>query len=220
MHILFLSDNFPPETNAPASRTFEHCREWVRQGHKVTVITCAPNFPSGKVFPGYRNRAWQQEIISGIHVIRVWSYMTANEGFLMRILDYQSFMVSAIIAAPFVRGVDVVVGTSPQFFTVCAAYFVSRFKRIPFVFELRDMWPESVKAVGAMGDSPIIRIFERIELFLYRKASRIVTVTHAFKRQLISRGIDGGKIDVVTNGVDLAQFQPRIRDQNLLSKYE
>ena len=81
LHILFLTDNFSLESNAPASRTFEHCREWVRADHDVTVITCAPNFPKGKVFGGYRNRLWQQEQMDGIRVIRVWSYITANEGF-------------------------------------------------------------------------------------------------------------------------------------------
>jgi glycosyltransferase involved in cell wall biosynthesis len=218
LHILFLTDNFPPESNAPASRTFEHCREWVRAGHQVTVITCAPNFPKGKVFGGYRNRLWQQEEMDGIRVIRVWSYITANEGFVKRILDYQSFMVSAILAAPFVRGVDLVVGTSPQFFTACAAYVVSRMKRIPFVFELRDMWPESIKAVGAMKDSAAIRFLERVEMFLYRKASRIVTVTHAFRATLMRRGIDGSKIDVVTNGVDLSHFAPQAKDQQLVEQ--
>lgn len=218
MHILFLTDNFPPESNAPASRTFEHCREWVRAGHQVTVITCAPNFPKGKVFGGYRNRLWQQEVMAGIRVIRVWSYITANEGFIKRILDYQSFMLSATLAAPFVRGVDVVVGTSPQFFTACAAYVVSRMKRIPFVFELRDMWPESIKAVGAMKDSMAIRFLERIEMFLYRKAQRIVTVTHAFKDTLIQRGIDGSKVDVVTNGVDLSHFAPLAKDAALVQQ--
>jgi len=219
LHILFLTDNFPPESNAPASRTFEHCREWVRAGHQVTVITCAPNFPKGKVFDGYRNKLWQQEKMSGIRVIRVWSYITANEGFIKRILDYQSFMLSATLAAPFVRGVDVVVGTSPQFFTACAAYLVSRMKRIPFVFELRDMWPESIKAVGAMKDSAVIRVLERIEMFLYRKATRIVTVTHAFKDTLIRRGIDGTKVDVVTNGVDLSHFAPQANDAALVQKF-
>ncbi len=219
MHILFLTDNFPPESNAPASRTFEHCREWVRAGHQVTVITCAPNFPKGKVFDGYRNRLWQQEVIAGMRVIRVWSYITANEGFVKRILDYQSFMLSATLAAPFVRSVDVVVGTSPQFFTACAAYLVSRMKRIPFVFELRDMWPESIKAVGAMKDSAVIRMLERIEMFLYRKAARIVTVTHAFKDTLIRRGIDGQKIEVVTNGVDLSHFSPQAKDAQLLVQH-
>lgn len=218
MHILFLTDNFPPESNAPASRTFEHCREWVRAGHQVTVITCAPNFPKGKVFDGYSNRLWQREMLAGIRVIRVWSYITANEGFVKRILDYQSFMLSATLAAPFVRGVDVVVGTSPQFFTACAAYFVSRMKRVPFVFELRDMWPESIKAVGAMKDSAAIWILERIEMFLYRKAARIVTVTHAFKDTLVRRGIDGTKVDVVTNGVDLSHFAPQAKDAELVQQ--
>ena len=212
MHILFLTDNFPPEVNAPASRTFEHTREWVRAGHQVTVITCAPNFPKGKVFEGYRNRLWQSEMMDGIHVIRVWSYITANEGFLRRVLDYVSFMVSATLAAPFVRKVDLVIGTSPQFFTACAAYLVSWMKRIPFVFELRDLWPESIKAVGAMGDSLAIRVLECIEMFLYRKADAIVSVTHSFKRKLIERGVQGDKIHVVTNGVDLSRFAPIERD--------
>ncbi len=219
MHILFLTDNFPPESNAPASRTFEHCREWVLAGHQVTVMTCAPNFPKGKVFDGYRNKLWQQEEMSGIRVIRVWSYITANEGFIKRILDYQSFMLSATLAAPFVRSVDVVVGTSPQFFTACAAYLVSRMKRIPFVFELRDMWPESIKAVGAMKDSAVFRMLERIEMFLYSKAARIATVTYAFKVTLIRRGIDGTKVDVVTNGVDLSHFAPQVKDAALVQKF-
>ena len=218
MHILFLTDNFPPEVNAPASRTFEHCREWVRAGHRVTVITCAPNFPKGKVFDGYRNRFWQKEMMDGIQVIRVWTYITANEGFVKRILDYQSFMVMAILASPFVRGVDVVVGTSPQLFTVCAAYVVSRMKRIPFVFELRDLWPESIRAVGAIGNSRLLDALERVELFLYSKAARIVSVTHSFKRNLISRGVDADKVVVVTNGVDASRFRPQHRDEELAAQ--
>ncbi|MBL9140514.1 MAG: glycosyltransferase family 4 protein, partial [Phycisphaerae bacterium] len=212
MHILFLTDNFPPEVNAPASRTFEHCREWVKAGHKVTVITCAPNFPKGKVFDDYKNKLWQRETMAGIEVIRVWSYITANEGFVRRVLDYLSFMVAAIIAGPFVRKVDLVVGTSPQFFTACAAYAVSVIKAVPFVFELRDLWPESIKAVGAMKESFAIRMLERLEMFLYRRAATIVSVTASFKRVLERRGIDGTKIEVVTNGVDVSQFKPGTKD--------
>ncbi len=219
MHILFLTDNFPPEVNAPASRTFEHCREWVKAGHQVTVITCAPNFPKGKVYDGYKNRLRQTEMMEGIRVVRVWSYITANEGFARRILDYVSYMASAITVAPFVRGADLVVGTSPQFFTACAAYAVSRMKRIPFVFELRDMWPESIKAVGAMNDSAVIRLFEKIEMFLYRRAAKIVSVTESFRKTLIERGIDSEKIEVVTNGVDASRFHPIPRDTELAAEY-
>lgn len=218
MHILFLSDNFPPEVNAPASRTFEHCREWVKAGHRVTVVTCAPNFPKGELFPGYRNKLWQREEMEGIRVIRVWTYITANEGFLKRVLDYMSFMVAGAIASLFVRRVDVVIGTSPQFFTICAAWAVSRLKRIPFVFELRDLWPESIKAVGAMRDSRVIRWLERVEMFLYRQADLIVSVTHSFKEILIRRGIPADKIQVITNGVDMARFKPRVKDPELLER--
>ena len=218
MHILFLTDNFPPEVNAPASRTFEHCREWVKAGHQVTVVTCAPNFPKGKVFDGYRNKLWQTETVEGIRVIRVWSYITANEGFARRVLDYQSYMLSAIIASAFVRKVDLIIGTSPQFFTACAAYVVSRYKFRPYIFELRDLWPESIKAVGAMKNERAIRFLEWIELFLYRKSAKVVSVTRSFKDILIRRGIDGGKIEVITNGVDISQFKPRPKDPELTAR--
>ncbi|MFM8873751.1 MAG: glycosyltransferase, partial [Phycisphaerales bacterium] len=184
-------------------------------GHRVTVITCAPNFPKGKVFDGYRNRLFQRERMDGIEVIRVWTYLTANEGFLLRILDFLCYMVSAVLASPSVRDVDVVVGTSPQFFTACAAFMVGRLKRVPYVFELRDLWPESIKAVGAMKNERILRMLERLELFLYRRSAAVVSVTNSFKRVLVRRGIDGGKIHVVTNGVDASQFTPRPKDVDL-----
>jgi glycosyltransferase involved in cell wall biosynthesis len=212
MHILFLTDNFPPEVNAPASRTHEHCRRWVSKGNRVTVITCAPNFPRGRVFEGYSNALWSREKMDGIDVIRVWSYITANEGFVRRVLDYVSFMFTGAIAGLLVRKVDIVVGTSPQFFTAVAAWFVGALKRRPFVFELRDLWPESIKAVGAMRDSVVLRALEKLELFLYRRARRIVSVTHSFRRTLAERGIDERKIDVVTNGVDTTRFSPRPKD--------
>jgi len=215
LRILFLSDNFPPEVNAPASRTFEHCLEWVRAGHEVTVITCAPNFPAGRVFKGYRNRLRQVEMHNGIRIVRVWSFVSANEGFALRVIDYMSYMVSATVAALFERRPDVVAGTSPQFFAACAAWMVAAIKRRPFVFELRDLWPESIKAVGAMRDSPAIRLLERIEMFLYRRARLIVSVTHGFKDTLTRRGIDPRKITIVTNGADLSRFRPRPPDPAL-----
>lgn len=218
MHILFLTDNFPPETNAPASRTFEHAREWVAAGHEVTVITCAPNFPYGKVFDGYRNRLWEQEDMAGIRVIRVWSYMSGNEGFALRILDFISFMLSGFLAALFVRKPDVIVGTSPQFFTAVAAWAAAAIKRKPFVFELRDIWPESIRAVGAMQKSRALDMLEKLELFLYRRAAAVVSVTHSFKRNLIARGIEGDKIHVVTNGVDSRRFHTMPKDAALAAE--
>lgn len=219
MHILFLTDNFPPEVNAPASRTFEHCREWVKAGHYVTVVTGVPNFPKGKVFDGYQNRLWQTETISGIRVIRVLTYVTANEGVVKRSIDYLSYMFSGSLAGLLVRRVDLIVGTSPQFFTVCAAYIVSMIKGVPWVFELRDIWPESIRAVGALKNGKALALLEKVELFLYQKAAVIVSVTHAFRTALIRRGVNGDKIHVVTNGVDTSYFLPRDKDEELLTKY-
>jgi glycosyltransferase involved in cell wall biosynthesis len=220
MHILFLTDNFPPEGNAPATRTYEHAIRWVKAGHKVTVVTCAPNFPEGKVFEGYKNTWYQTHDLDGINVVRVKTFITANEGFVKRILDYMSFMVTGFFAGLFQKKPDVIVATSPQFFCACAGWALSGVRRKPFVFELRDIWPASITAVGAMKDSFAIRMLEKIELFLYRRADSIISVTHAFKKELIERGVDGDKIDVVLNGVDLTKYEPATeKDHDFESKY-
>ncbi len=184
------------------------------------MITCAPNFPKGRVFAGYRNRLWQSEEIEGIRVIRVWSYITRNERFVRRILDFMSFMLTAFLASFFVRRVDIIVGTSPQFFTACAAYATSVVKRRPWIFELRDIWPESIRAVGAMKKERLLDLLERLELFLYRKSTAVVSVTNAFKQNLIARGIDASKIYVVTNGVDTSRFSPLPKDRKLLAELD
>ncbi len=220
MHILFLTDNFPPEGNAPATRTYEHATEWVKSGHKVTVITTAPNFPEGKVFKGYSNSWYQTEIMNGIEVRRVKTYIAANSGLFRRILDYVSFMLTGSIAALFVKKYDVVVATSPQLFTALAGWIVSSLKRKPFVFELRDIWPASITAVGAMKKSFSIKLLEKLELFLYRQADCIISVTESFVQELVDRGIDGSKIEVVLNGVDLQLYAPQIKNTQLLSKWE
>lgn len=183
MKILFLTDNFPPEVNAPATRTYEHCKEWVKQGEEVTVITCTPNFPQGKVYTGYRNRLYQKEIMDGIRVIRIWSYITANEGFLKRTLDYISFSVTSFFAGLFQQA-DIIIATSPQFFTALSGRTLSFWKRKPWIMEVRDLWPESIKTVGAMKENPIIRFLEWEEKRCYRSAQKIVVVTDSFKKRL------------------------------------
>lgn len=219
MRILFLSDNFPPEGNAPATRLYEHATRWVRAGHEVTVITCAPNFPEGKLFPGYRN-AWRRvEAMDGIRVVRVKTYITANEGFLRRTLDYLSFMLMATVMSVFERRPAVVVATSPQFFCALAGWMVSVLKWRPFVFELRDLWPASIMAVGAMRKSLVICLLEKLELFLYRRADAIVSVTESFREDLVARGVPREKIHVVINGVDLDRYEPRERDAALAREF-
>lgn len=217
MKILFLTDNFPPEVNAPATRTYDHCREWVKAGAEVTVITCVPNFPKGKVYEGYKNKLYQTEMMDGIKVTRVWSYIVANKGFFKRTLDYISYSVTSFLAGLFVKA-DLIVATSPQFFTALSGRTLHFWKRTPWVMEVRDMWPESIKTVGAMKDNAFIRYFEWEEMRCYKSARKIVMVTDSFKKKLISRGIPAEKISVVKNGVNKDLFAPMGKDEALLDE--
>ena len=217
MHILFLSHYFPPEVNAPASRTYDHTRRWVQNREiKVTVMTNYPNHPNGVLYPGYKNRWLTREKKDGIDVLRVKTFLAANAGFLRRTLNYFFFMIAATFGSVRVSKPDVVVATSPQFLCAVAGYLVSRLKECPFVFELRDLWPESIVAVGAMRPSLTVRLLEKLELFLYRKAARVVALTDAFKENLISRGIPSLKIVVINNGADLSFFCPRPKSEDLV----
>ena len=215
MRILFLSDNFPPEVNAPATRTYEHCREWVKHGADVTVVTCVPNFPQGKVYEGYPNALVQRETVDGINVIRVWSYITANEGFFKRTLDYISFGVTAFFAGLF-QDCDLIVATSPQFFTALSGRTLAKVRKKPWVMEVRDLWPASIKHVGGMNDSVVIRYLEFEELRCYQQASGIVTVTDSFAKIIKEKGIDSSKFAVVKNGANMTLFFPRPKDKALL----
>lgn len=217
MKILFLTDNFPPEVNAPATRTYEHCKEWVKSGVEVTVITCFPNFPQGKVYDGYKNKWKATEWIDGIEVIRVWTYITKNEGFILRTIDYISFSITSFITA-ISQHFDIIIATSPQFFTALAGRTLSFWKRKPWIMEVRDLWPESIKTVGAMKDNMVIRYFEKEEIWSYKSAARIVTVTDKFKSIIKEKGIQEDKIEVVKNGANLDLYKPKAKDERLLKR--
>ncbi len=217
MKLLFITDNFPPEVNAPATRTYEHCREWVRQGADVTVITTQPNFPRGEIYSGYKNRLIQKEQMEGIQVIRLFSYITSNSGVFRRSIDYFSLAIASSIYGLSLK-FDVVIATSPQFFTTWAARFLSFWKRKPWVFELRDLWPESILAVGAIQNRQIIDALHKVEMSLYRSADLIIPNTPAFKEHLISRGIPDKKIHIIANGTNVDQFYPRDKSLKLIEK--
>ncbi|MCE8621624.1 glycosyltransferase family 4 protein [Bacteroides fragilis] len=217
MKILFLTDNFPPEVNAPASRTYDHVKEWRKSGHEITVITCAPNFPKGKVYDGYKNKPYQTEVMDGIKVIRVWSYIAENKGFFKRTLDYISYSITSFLAGIFVK-CDIIIATSPQFFTALSGRTLSFIKRKPWIMEVRDLWPESIKTVGVMKDNLFIKYFEWQEKRCYKSARHIVVVTDSFKRNLVGKGTDGMKISVVKNGVNRELFRPMKKDSAIVAQ--
>ena len=212
MRVVFFSHYFSPEGNAPASRTYEHCKRWAAAGHQVTVVTCAPNVPGGVVYEGYKNRIWpQRETIDGVDVIRVWTYLAANSGNTKRILNYVSYMFSALLCFLFFcRRPNLIIATSPQFFCGWAGTIASWLKWCPFILEIRDIWPESIVTVGALKKtSLLVRILERLEKWMYRSANHIVTVGSGYQENVLSKVDIGDRISVVTNGVDLDVFSPQ-----------
>ncbi len=215
MRILLLSENFPPEVNAVASRVYERAVYWALDGHDVTILTCFPNFPQGRLHEGWRQSWCHVSNVDGMRVVRVPTYISRNEGFVRRTLDFVSFMLSAVLIAPRLAAPDVVVGSSPQFFAAVAAWIIAKLKRRPFVFEIADLWPASVRAVGAMRNERMLDWFESFELFLYRQSASVVALTGAFKRDLLRRGIAQEKIHVIVNGVDLARYAPLPRNETV-----
>jgi glycosyltransferase involved in cell wall biosynthesis len=223
LRVLFLNHYFPPEGNAPATRAHGFCRRWVKRTPKrfdVTVITSAPNVPDGKVYPGYKNSLSHHEVIDGISVYRVWTYLAPNAGTRKRILNYISYMLSATMRSLFLRRPDVVIATSPQFFNGWGGVLVTWLRWCPFILEIRDIWPESIVAVGAMREGRLVRFLEWLELKMYAAATHIVTVGEGYREQLLAKGVPADKISIVTNGIDSERFQPQPPDPVLAAQYK
>lgn len=209
MKILYISQYYPPEMGAPSARVSELARQWQRRGHEVTVLTAFPHHPHGKKRPEDRGVLTRREEDHGIDVVRTYVFAARNAGFLLRIVSYLSFMLSAIVIGTFRVGKpDVVIATSPQFFTSIAGWWIALVKRAPFVFEVRDLWPESIVTVGAMRDSLAIRVLKRMAAWLYATCDQLVTVGDGYRRRIVELyDVPEDKIKVVTNGVDLQLFQ-------------
>lgn len=217
-NILFLTHYFSPEGNAPASRVHEMCKRWVREGRRVTVITCAPNVPDGRVYEGYRNRLTQTEIIDGIRVIRVWTFIAANKGTVLRMVNYVSYMFSAALRALFLERPDVIIATSPQLFCGWAGVITSWTRFRPLILEMRDLWAESIVTLTSVTPGPLLRALEWLEFRMYGCAPNIVTVGEGYTRQLVERGVPAERITIITNGVDRELFAPRPRDLELATR--
>jgi glycosyltransferase involved in cell wall biosynthesis len=221
--IVYVSQYFPPEMGAPAARAVELARHWVRAGHEVTVLTGFPNHPTGVVPVEWRSRLRNliyHEQVEGIRVVRTWLLPLPNRKAHERMLNYGSFCVSAAWRGMEIPRPDIVIATSPQLLVGLSGWWISFWKRTPFVFEVRDLWPESLSAVGMGSENSFLhRVLGKIAGFLYRKASRIVVVTPAFKDNLVKYWhLPAKRISIIENGVESSLFSPDRNDQELKTR--
>ena len=212
MRILYVSHYFPPEMGAPAGRVAGLAREWARAGHEVHVLTGFPHHPTGIIPAEYRRafrRGFARECVDGYDVHRTWIFPAANRGKFRRSLNYASFMASATLAGSLrMPRPDIVVATSPQLLCAVAGPLLAKRFGTPLVMEVRDLWPESLVAVGASRhSSPLVRMLERLACQMYRRASHVVTITEAQRAAILAEGILAERVSVIPNGVDAAFFE-------------
>ncbi|HJQ99091.1 MAG TPA: glycosyltransferase family 4 protein [Candidatus Polarisedimenticolaceae bacterium] len=221
MRVVYVSQYFPPEMGAPAARVHELAKSWVRAGHEVTVLTAFPHHPLGIKAKGDRGVITRRERIDGIDVLRTYVWAAANKGTVPRMLSYASFAASAAAIGPWrIRRPDVVIATSPQLLCGAAGFALARMLGAPFVFEVRDLWPETITAIDALPDSFVVRRLRGLSRFLYEHADAIVTVGEGYQRKIVELyGIDPAKIEIVHNGIDTSLFVPGPRDNDVRREF-
>lgn len=220
MRVLYLSQYFPPEIGATQTRALEMAKGLVAAGHRVTVLTEFPNHPMGVVQPGYRWKLWERSHLDGIDVLRLWVKASPVRTFRSRIAFYLSYMIMAVFAGIFlVRGrYNVIFASSPPLFVGAAAIVIRFIRRVPMVFEVRDLWPESAVALGELRSLKAQKLATRLEERCYRSARLVVAVTEGIKTRLAHRGVPPAKLALIPNGANTELFSPRARDADLRVK--
>jgi hypothetical protein len=209
MRILLVTHYFPPETGAPQARLSALAATWAADGDAVTVLTGMPNHPTGVVPPEYGGAIRRQEWRDGYRVVRTWLYATPNDGVARKTLGHLSFMISSVLLGWRACGqADVVVVSSPTFFSIGAAWLLARLKRARLVVEVRDLWPAIFVELGVLTNRRLIGLLERLELAAYAAADAVVVVSGGFRANLIGRGVPPGKVHTIRNGVTLGDFDP------------
>lgn len=211
-HILFVTPYFPPEVGAPQTRISGMASRLVKMGHQVTVLTTLPNYPSGVVPPEYRHHARRRETSEGVQIIRVWSYISPNQGVFRRVLAQLSFgCLAGLLGARAVGRPDVVIVESPPLFDAISGWLLSRLKRCPFIFTVADLWPEAAVQMGILRNRLVIRLAERLERSAYRHAAAIWALTDGLCEALVQRGVPAQRVFTIPNGVDTTRFCPQSR---------
>lgn len=209
MHILFVTPYYPPEKAAPAVRISETAKLLVKRGYQVTVLTTVPNYPNGIVPQEYRGHILRHELRDGVRIVRVWSYISPNKGFLRRILAQLSFgCLVPLLGWNAIGHPDVIIVESPPLFDAIAARILARGKRCPFIFMVSDLWPESAVQLGMLRNRLLIKLAEALEWSTYQKAIAVWALTAGIRDTLIQRGLAPEHVFLLTNGVDTMKFRP------------
>lgn len=207
MRILIVTHYYPPEVGAPQARLSALAKAWIGAGDDVTVLTGFPNHPTGIVPDAYRGSLRMEERLDGVRVIRTWLYATPNERVLRKTIGHLSFMFSSLLfGARKVGKPDVVVASSPTFFSIFSGWLIARLKRARFVLEVRDLWPEAIVALGVLRNRFLIRLLQAVERASYRSADAIVVLSKGFREAILRRGVAEDKVHFIPNGVDVDRF--------------
>lgn len=208
-HILIISRYYPPEIGVAGVCVSETAIRLVKLGHQVTVLSTVPNYPTGVVPQEYRGHIIQSEVLDGVRVVRVWCYITPNEGFFRRILAQLSFgCLAPFLGWKEAGHPDIIIVGSPPLFNVIAGRMLAWLKRCPLIFMVADIWPESAIQLGVLRNRVLIRFSEWLEWSTYQKANLVWAVTEGMRNTLIKRGLPPDRVFLLTNGVDCSKFRP------------
>jgi colanic acid biosynthesis glycosyl transferase WcaI len=208
-HILFISSNYPPEKGAAAVIVRENATRLAQHGHRVTVLTTVPNYPTGIVPPQYRGKLLQREMLDGVEVVRTWSYTSPNRGFARRVLAQLSFgCLASFIGRKAVGSPDMILVYSPPLFNAFAVRLMARFKHAPFFFMVADLYPESAIQFGVLHNPWLIKLMKRLEWSTYMKANKVWVVSDGVRDLLLRRGLPAARMFLLPNGVDTRKFHP------------
>jgi glycosyltransferase involved in cell wall biosynthesis len=207
--ILYISQYFPPEAGATQTRAFENARYLKSKGHDVIVLCEIPNHPAGIVFKGYRGQVFKKEVLEGIRVLYIRVFTSQKKNFLTRLAFYLSFMAGASLAGMFLlRGkFDLIYATSPPLPAAGAGLWLSLYKKIPFYFEVRDLWPDSAIELGELKNSFVIEMARKLEQMCYARAKKVIAVTKGIEKALKNeKQIPAHKVELIPNGATIESF--------------
>jgi len=219
MKITILTQEYAPEEISSAILSQELSEDLVKRGHQVTCVTRAPNYPLGQIFPGYRNRIYQEEMLRGVRVIRVWSFISNKKGFWYRILSFGSYSALAFLGGLLAGKPDLFVSYSPPLLLGVSAWLLSVLWRVPWLLRVEDLFPEAAVAAGILQNRSAIRFFDKLANFLYRRASHISLICDGFYRLLKARGIYEKKLSVTPVWADPEIVLPAPKQNKFRKKF-